>query len=139
MDVKAAEPSKAPVKNKRKNQRDLEPGVRAVAKFARVSTRRAREVAALVRGKQVEEAMAILKFTPRKAAAIIAKVIKSAMANAEENHGIRHVTRLKVDVLRIEMGPPMKRFTPRAYGRASLIRKPTTHIKVVLQEETEVK
>ena len=95
MDVKAAEPSKAPVKNKRKNQRDLEPGVRAVAKFARVSTRRAREVAALVRGKQVEEAMAILKFTPRKAAAIIAKVIKSAMANAEENHGIRDVTRLK--------------------------------------------
>ena len=133
MDVKAAEPSKAPVKNKRKNQRDLEPGVRAVAKFARVSTRRAREVAALVRGKQVEEAMAILKFTPRKAAAII------AMANAEENHGIRDVTRLKVGVLRIEMGPPMKRFTPRAYGRASLIRKPTTHIKVVLQEETEVK
>ena len=117
MDVKAAEPSKAPVKNKRKNQRDLEPGVRAVAKFARVSTRRAREVAALVRGKQVE----------------------AAMANAEENHGIRDVTRLKVGVLRIEMGPPMKRFTPRAYGRASLIRKPTTHIKVVLQEETEVK
>ena len=82
MDVKATEPSKAPVKNKRKTQRELEPGVWAVAKFARVSTRRAREVAALVRGKQVEEAMAILKFTPRKAAAIIAKVIKSAMANA---------------------------------------------------------
>ena len=138
MDVKAAEPSKAPVKNKRKNQRDLEPGVRAVAKFARVSTRRAREVAALVRGKQVEEAKAaemLFLFQP----AIIAKVIKSAMANAEENHGIRDVTRLKVGVLRIEMGPPMKRFTPRAYGRASLIRKPTTHIKVVLQEETEVK
>ena len=83
--------------------------------------------------------MAILKFTPRKAAAVIAKVIKSAMANAEENHGIRDVTRLKVGVLRIEMGPPMKRFTPRAYGRASLIRKPTTHIKVVLQEQAEVK
>lgn len=139
MDVKATEPSKAPVKNKRKTQRELEPGVWAVAKFARVSTRRAREVAELVRGKPVEEAMAILKFTPRKAAAIIAKVIKSAMANAEENKGIRDVTRLKVGVLRIEMGPPMKRYTPRAYGRASLIRKPTTHIKVVLQDETEVK
>ena len=49
------------------------------------------------------------------------------------------MTRLKVGVLRIEMGPPMKRYTPRAYGRASLIRKPTTHIKVVLQDETEVK
>ena len=106
--------------------------VKATAKFVRVSTRRAREVAALVRGKQVEEAMAILKFTPRKAAVAIAKVIKSAIANAEENNKVRDVTRFKVCELRIEMGPPMKRYTPRAYGRASLIRKPTTHIKVVI-------
>ncbi len=113
--------------------------VKATAKFVRVSTRRAREVAALIRGKQVEEAMAILKFTPRKAAVAIAKVLKSAMANAEENHKVRDVTRFKVSELRIEMGPPMKRFTPRAYGRASLIRKPTTHIKVVIKDETEVK
>ena len=111
MDVKATEPSKTPKERvRRKTQRQLEQGVWAVAKFARVSTRRAREVAELVRGKPVEEAMAILKLT-----------------------------RLKVGVLRIEMGPPMKRYTPRAYGRASLIRKPTTHIKVVLQDETEVK
>lgn len=113
--------------------------VKASAKFVRVSTRRAREVAALVRGKQVEEAIAILKFTPRKAAGIISKVIKSAIANAEENFKIRDVTRYKVSELRIEMGPPMKRFTPRAYGRASLIRKPTTHIKVVIADNTEVK
>ena len=113
--------------------------VKATAKFVRVSTRRAREVAGLVRGKNVEEALAILKFTPRKAANAIAKVVKSAMANAESNFGIRDVTRYVVSELRIEMGPPMKRFTPRAYGRASLIRKQTTHIKVVIADEAEVK
>ena len=139
MDVKTTGPVSKPVRNRRKKQVELEPGYRAVAKYVRVSTRRTREVAELVRGKQVEEAMAILKFTPRKAAAVLAKVIKSAMANAEENNGVRDVTRLKVGVLRVEMGAPMKRFTPRAYGRASLIRKPTTHIKVVLQEITEGK
>ena len=134
MDVKAAEPSKAPVKNKRKNQRDLEPGVRAVAKFARVSTRRAREVAALVRGKQVEEAMAILKFTPRKAAAIIAKVIKSAMANAENNHDMKHEN-LYVAEIYANQGPTLKRIRPAAKGSAVRIRKRTSHITIVLKEK----
>lgn len=113
--------------------------VKATAKFVRVSTRKTREVAALVRGKPVEEAIAILKFTPRKGAEAIEKVLKSAVANAEENYKIRDVTRFRVSELRIEMGPPMKRFTPRAYGRASLIRKPTTHIKVVIADSSEVK
>ena len=113
--------------------------VKAAAKFVRVSTRKTREVAALIRGKNVEEAIAILKFTPRKGAQAIEKVLKSAVANAEENFKIRDVTRFKVSELRIEMGPPMKRFTPRAYGRASLIRKPTTHIKVVIADSSEVK
>lgn len=113
--------------------------VKATAKFVRVSTRKTREVAALVRGKLVEEAIAILKFTPRKGAEAIEKVLKSAVANAEENYKIRDVTRFRVSELRIEMGPPMKRFTPRAYGRASLIRKPTTHIKVVIADSSEVK
>lgn len=113
--------------------------VKATAKFVRVSTRKTREVAALIRGKKVEEAIAILKFTPRKGAEAIEKVIKSAVANAEENHKIRDVTRFRISELRIEMGPPMKRFTPRAYGRASLLRKPTTHIKVVIADSSEVK
>jgi large subunit ribosomal protein L22 len=85
-----------------------------------------------VRGKKVEEALKILKFTPRKPAIHIAKVIRSAMANAEENSKVKDLSGVKVGEIRIEMGPPMKRFTPRAYGRASLHRKPTTHIKVVL-------
>lgn len=113
--------------------------VKATAKFVRVSTRKTREVAALIRGKKVEEAIAILKFTPRKGAEAIEKVIKSAVANAEENFKIRDVTRFRISELRIEMGPPMKRFTPRAYGRASLLRKPTTHIKVVIADSSEVK
>lgn len=113
--------------------------VKATAKFVRVSTRKTREVAALIRGKKVEEAIAILKFTPRKGAEAIEKVIKSAVANAEENHKIRDVTRFRISELRIEMGPPMKTFTPRAYGRASLLRKPTTHIKVVIADSSEVK
>lgn len=136
MDVKETDVKK---KAKKNSNREVKGVSRASAKFVRVSTRRAREVASLVRGKQVEEAMAILKFTPRKAAKEIANVIKSAIANAEENAKIRDVTRLFVSELRIEMGPPMKRFTPRAYGRASLIRKPTTHIKVVIDNAKEVK
>lgn len=112
---------------------------KATAKYVRVSTRKTREVAGLVRGKKVEEALRILKFTPRKPAAHIAKVIRSAMANAEENNNIRDLSDVKIGELRIEQGPAMKRYTPRAYGRASLIRKPTTHIKVVLVNATEVK
>ena len=122
------------VKNKRKTQRELEPGVWAVAKFARVSTRRAREVAALVRGKQVEEAMAILKFTPRKAAAVIAKVIKSAMANAENNHDMKHEN-LYVAEIYANQGPTLKRIRPAAKGSAVRIRKRTSHITIVLREK----
>lgn len=112
---------------------------KAKAMYVRVSTRKSREVADLVRGKKVEEALQILKFTPRKPAAHIAKVIRSAVANAEENSNVRDFSNVKVGEIRIEMGPPLKRFTPRAYGRASLIRKPTTHIKVVLVNASEVK
>ena len=111
---------------------------KAKAMYVRISTRKSREVAELVRGKQVEDALRILKFTPRKPAAHIAKVIRSAMANAEENSNIRDVSNVIVGEIRVEMGPPLKRYTPRAHGRASLIRKPTTHIKVVLEKIGEV-
>jgi len=112
---------------------------KAKAMYVRISTRKSREVADLVRGKQVEVALRILKFTPRKPAAHIAKVIRSAMANAEENSKIRDLSNVKIGDIRVEMGSPMKRFTPRAHGRASLIRKPTTHIKVVLENIKEVR
>lgn len=113
--------------------------VKAIGKYIRVSTRKTMEVAALIRGKKVEEAMSILKFTPRKGALAIAKVLKSAVANAEENHKIRDLASFKIKELRIEMGPPLKRFMPRAHGRASLIRKPTTHIKIVIADGKEDK
>ncbi|MDR2401148.1 MAG: 50S ribosomal protein L22 [Deferribacteraceae bacterium] len=109
--------------------------VRAKAMYVRVSTRKSREVADLVRGKKVEDALRILKFIPRKGAFHIAKAIRSAAANAEENLKVRDLSNVYVSDLRIEMGPPQKRFMPRAHGRASLIRKPTTHIKVVLMDK----
>lgn len=107
---------------------------KAFARFQRVSTRKTRTVADLIRGKKVEEALAILKFTPNKGAEVLYKAIKSAASNAEENHGHTDASRMIVKEVRVDGGPAMKRFTPRAYGRASLIRKPTSHITVVLSD-----
>jgi large subunit ribosomal protein L22 len=107
---------------------------KAVSKYVRISPRKSRLVADLVRGKNVEDALAILKFTRKKAAPEIAKTIKSAIANAEENENYRDTSKLKVAEIRIDIGPVWKRYMPRAYGRASLIRKPTSHITVVLSD-----
>ncbi|WP_022850613.1 50S ribosomal protein L22 [Limisalsivibrio acetivorans] len=107
----------------------------ARAKYVRVTPRKARPVADLVRGKNVDDALALLKFTPKKAADFIYKAIKSAAANAEENNDYRDVSKLFVKEIRIDEGPFWKRYRPRAYGRASLIRKRTSHITVVLSEE----
>ena len=107
---------------------------KAISKYVRISPRKARLVADLVRGKQVEEALAILKFTPKKAAPLIAKAIKSAVANAEENADVRDVDKLIISEIKIDVGPTWKRFLPRAYGRATLIRKRTSHITVVLSD-----
>lgn len=112
---------------------------KAIAKYVRISPRKSRPVADLVRGKRVEEALAILKFTPNKSAFHIAKVVKSAAANAEENAGVRDISTLFIKEIKVDMGPPWKRFLPRAYGRATQIRKPTSHITVVLADSAEVK
>jgi len=109
----------------------------AKARYIRVSPRKARLVADIVRDKHVEDAISILKFTNKKAASIISKVIKSAVANAEENHKVRDISDLKISSIMIDGGPTLKRFRPRAYGRASKIRKKTSHITVVLSD-TEV-
>jgi len=103
-------------------------------KFVRVAPRKARPVADLVRGKNVEDAINILKFTPKKAAVHILKAIKSAAANAEDNKGVRDVSTLRVKEIRIDEGPTWKRYLPRAYGRATLLRKRTSHITVVLAD-----
>ena len=107
---------------------------KATAKFVRVSPRKAGQVCDLVRGKNVDEALAILKYTPRGAASIIAKVVKSAKANAENNHEM-DVEKLYIDSIVANQGPTIKRFMPRAKGSATMIRKRTSHIEVVVKEK----
>ena len=109
----------------------------AKARYIRVSAGKARLVADIVRGKYVDDAISILKFTNKKAAILIAKVLTSAVANAEENHKVRDTGSLKIMSIMIDGGPTLKRFRPRAYGRSSKIRKKTSHITIVLSD-TEV-
>jgi large subunit ribosomal protein L22 len=106
---------------------------KAVARYIRISPRKARYVADLVRGKPVEEALNVLTFTTRKAAQILAKVLKSAIANAGQDESI-DVDTLYVKGVFVDEGPTMKRFRPRAMGRATRIRKRTSHITIVLDE-----
>jgi large subunit ribosomal protein L22 len=106
---------------------------RAVAKFIHVSPRKARLVAENIKGKPVEDALNILRFTPKKAAGLIGKVLTSAVANAEQLPGI-DVDALYVKQVLINPGPTLKRIMPRAMGRATRVRKRTSHITVVVEE-----
>jgi large subunit ribosomal protein L22 len=106
---------------------------RAKLKFLRVSPRKARLVAELVRGKPVDQAIDTLKFTKRAASLPIRKLLESAVANAENNHGL-DIDILWVKELRVDPGPTLKRFRPRAQGRAFMICKRTSHVSVVLAE-----
>jgi large subunit ribosomal protein L22 len=106
----------------------------AKLKFARLSPQKTRLVVDMVRGKDVQEALNILKFSPQRPADIVAKVMRSAVANAEQK-GLEDVDRLFVKAVFVDQGPVLKRFMPRAQGRATKIRKPTSHITVVLDEK----
>jgi large subunit ribosomal protein L22 len=106
----------------------------AKLKFARLSPQKTRLVVDMVRGKAVQEALNILKFSPQRPADIVAKVLRSAVANAEQK-GVSDVDRLFVKAVFVDQGPALKRFMPRAQGRATKIRKPTSHITVVLDEK----
>ena len=106
----------------------------AKLKFVRLSPRKTRLVVDMVRGKAVQEALNILKFSPQRPADIVAKVVRSAVANAEQK-GVSDVDRLFVKTVFVDQGPALKRFMPRAQGRATRIRKPTSHITVVLDEK----
>jgi large subunit ribosomal protein L22 len=88
----------------------------------------------MVRGKGVQEALNILRFSPQKAAGIVGTLVSSAVANAEQK-GVSDVDRLFVKSIQVDQGPVLRRFMPRAQGRASKIRKPTSHITVVLDEK----
>ena len=87
-----------------------------------------------VRGKSVSQALSILGFTRKKAALPVQKLLKSAVANAAENDGISDVDTLVIDRIMVDEGPTLKRFMPRARGRATPIRKRTSHIRIVLRE-----
>ena len=107
--------------------------VSATAKYLRGSTRKARLVTLAIRGKRVQEAAALLRFMPQHAARDVAMVLKSATANAENNHNLSAEDLYIVDAIANE-GPTMKRWRPRAQGRAFPIHKPMTHITVVVED-----
>ena len=109
---------------------------RAIARHIRISPRKARQVIDLIRGKDVEEALAILQLTPKGGSPIVEKVVRSAVANAENNYDM-DVDSLYVAECYVDQGPTMKRIKPRARGMANRIRKRTSHITVVLREKEE--
>jgi large subunit ribosomal protein L22 len=110
--------------------------VRAQAKWVRTSARKARLVLDHIRGRSVPEARTILAFTSRAAATDIDKVLRSAVANAEANHGLDG-DELVVEVAYADEGPTLKRWKPRARGRVNRIRKRTCHVTLVLVEQPE--
>lgn len=110
--------------------------VRASSRYVRVAPRKARLVADQVRGLQIERARALLQFSPRGAARDIHKLIDSAAANAENNHDLV-ADEMRVAEITVDEGPTLRRFRPRALGRATRINKRTSHIAVALSPEEE--
>ncbi|AEF38933.1 MULTISPECIES: 50S ribosomal protein L22 [Hoyosella] len=108
------------------------PTARATARFVRVTPMKARRVVDLIRGRDAADALTVLKFAPQAASEPVAKVLASAVANAENNLSLDPRT-LVVSEAYVDEGPTMKRFQPRAQGRAFRIRKRTSHITVVVE------
>ena len=120
------------IKRERNAQKDTRPS--AKLSYARVSVQKACFVLDAIRGKSVEEALAIVMYNPRYASELIAKLLKSAIANAENNNGMS-VENLYVEECYANKGPTMKRIRPRAQGRAYRIEKRMSHITIVLNEK----
>ena len=114
---------------KRQQEKDTRP--MAKAKYIRISSSKVRLVIDLIRGKNVAEAIAVLKNTPKAASPIVEKLLNSAIANAENNQGLLRDDLYVAEVF-ADQGPTLKRFRPRAQGRASRIRKRTSHITIIL-------
>jgi ribosomal protein L22 len=127
---KAKEPAKKAAPKAAKAEPQA-PVVRASARFVRIAPRKARLVADQVRGLHIEKARALLQFSPRGAARDIQKLIESAAANAENNHDLV-ADEMRVATITVDEGPTLKRFRPRAQGRATPIHKRTSHIAVAL-------
>jgi ribosomal protein L22 len=133
---KAASPPVSPTPSGRRRRRDARPpgaapAVSARARYVRTSPRKARLVCEHIRGKSVTEARAILAFAPRAAARDWARLLDSAVANAEHNHELVG-DELRVTHAYADEGPTLKRFRPRAMGRATQIRKRTSHLTITL-------
>jgi large subunit ribosomal protein L22 len=110
-------------------------GNHAKLRYLRIAPRKVRAIADLVRGKQVEEALATLRYTPKAAAKPVAKLIRSAIANAEQaSQGNLDVDRLFVRTIMVDQGPTLRRFIARAMGRATRLNKKTSHVTVELGE-----
>src|ERR671910_3545048 len=109
---------------------------RAITKFIRLSPRKVRLVVDQIRGKGVEEALNILKVTPKRYALVVSKTLRSAVANAESTQSV-DVDQLYVKQVTVDEAGMWKRFTPRAQGRATRIRKRLSHITIVLAEMSE--
>ena len=106
--------------------------VKAIAKGVRMSPRKVGEVASLVRGRTVADALVILEHTPRRAAVPVRKTIESARANADNNHNVNPDT-LKIVEISVSPGPRLKRYRPAAHGRALTFQRRSSHIRVVVE------
>ena len=111
--------------------------VRAVSKYVRISPHKVHKVIGAIKGKPVESGIQILKFMPQKAASILEKIIRSAVANADQNADI-DIDLLVIRNITADQGPTLKRWKARARGRGTRILKRTSHITVILAEETSV-
>lgn len=108
---------------------------KAILRHARITPRKARRVVDLIRGKRASDALISLRFMPYRGARPVEKLLKSAMANAEQKNTNVDIDKLKVKTVFVDNGPFMKRMEPRAMGRANVIKKRTCHITIILSEE----
>jgi large subunit ribosomal protein L22 len=106
---------------------------KAILRHVRITPRKVRRVTTLIKGKKAGDALVNLRFLPHRGAQILAKVLKSAIANAEQKK-VADPESMKVKIVLVDQGPTMKRMKPRAMGRADIIRKRTSHITLILEE-----
>lgn len=108
---------------------------KAILRYARITPRKARRVVDLIRGKRASDALIALRYMPYRGAGIVAKLLRSAMANAEQKSSYVDIDKLRIKTAFVDQGPVMKRMEPRAMGRANVIKKRTSHITIILSEE----
>ena len=131
--TKTHTPNKVRRRKAREAAREARNEARAVAKFVKAAPRKLRLVIDNIRGKSTEEALNLLRFTPNRSARIIEKVLESAIANAENNM-MMDPDELYIHQAYVDGGPVIKRYKPRAMGRATPIRKKTSHITIIVKE-----